>query len=45
MTGTPRFNDPAKTTAKITLVVPMDIDRQLQTCAGREGSLVGADDS
>jgi hypothetical protein len=41
MAGTRKFNDPAETTTKITLIVPLDVDRQLRALAARRGQPVG----
>jgi hypothetical protein len=41
MPGTRRYNDPEPTTAKLTLALPMDLDRRLRALAARRGISVG----
>jgi predicted DNA-binding protein len=41
MSGTRKFNDPTETNAKITLLLPADLDQQLRALAARRGSPVG----
>jgi hypothetical protein len=41
MAGTRKFNDPAETNAKITIVVSETVDRQLRILAARRGQPVG----
>jgi hypothetical protein len=37
MSGTRRFNDPAAATVKLTVAIPVDLDRQLRALAARQG--------
>ena len=41
MAASHRFNDPAETTMKLTVIVPTDLDRQLRALAFRQGIGVG----
>lgn len=41
MAGTRRFKDPTETTAKLTVLVLIDMDRQLRTLAAHQGIGVG----
>ena len=41
MAGTRRFNAPDETAVKLTLLVPVDLDRQLRALVARQGMGVG----
>jgi hypothetical protein len=41
MAGTRKYNDPVETTVKLTVAVPVDLDRQLRALSARLGMGVG----